>query len=192
MTVNILSEGLNLQKKQTSPLRQNKSIRHPARLLGFWILTVESGSGWGLWTTCVHTCSVRIWGGRQWEDISHTLCSHQWCSYVGIFERKTFCYLIQSVVGRHSHSVGVLHEPFSQESKQAVCVHDLNLPPVDKHTQTHNGKVPCLELPEPLRGSVRAVISLPRSHPQGAGLQRQASGTACCHKLGKFCWRCVR
>lgn len=29
-------------------------------LLGFWILTVESGSGWGLWTTCVQTCSVRI------------------------------------------------------------------------------------------------------------------------------------
>ena len=35
-------------------------------LLGFWIFTVESGSGWGLWTTCVHTCSVRIW---RWEAV---------------------------------------------------------------------------------------------------------------------------
>lgn len=33
--------------------------------LGFWILTEESGSGWGLWTTCVHTCSVRIWHSER-------------------------------------------------------------------------------------------------------------------------------
>lgn len=29
--------------------------------LGFWIFTVESGSGCGLCTTWVHTCSVKIW-----------------------------------------------------------------------------------------------------------------------------------
>lgn len=45
-------------------------------------------------------------------------------------------YLIQSVVGGHSHSVSVQHEPLSQQSKEAVRVHDLHLPPVDKHTQT--------------------------------------------------------
>lgn len=104
-----------------------------------------------------------------------------------------FCYLVQGVVGRHGHGVGVQHEPLSQESKEAMCVHDLHLPPVDKHTQTHrhNGKVACLELPKPLKGSVSAVSLLPYCHPQGAGLWRQVSGTACCHKLGEFRWRCV-
>lgn len=106
-----------------------------------------------------------------------------------------FRYLVKSVVDRHSHSVGVKHESLSQESKEAVCVHDLHLPPVDKHTHTHthrhNGKVACLELPKPLNGSVSAVSFLPCSHPQGAGLWRQVSRTACCHKLGEICWRCV-
>ena len=51
--------------------------------------------------------------------------------------RKLFCYLVQSVVGRHGHSVGVQHEPLSQEGEETVCVHDLHLPPVDKHTHTH-------------------------------------------------------
>lgn len=52
-------------------------------------------------------------------------------------ERKMLCYLVQSVVGRDGHSVGVQHEPLSQESEEAVRVHDLHLPPVDKHTITH-------------------------------------------------------
>lgn len=73
------------------------------------------------------------------EKTSVTLSVHrdQRCSNVGTFERKMFCYLVQSVVGRHGHSVGVQHEPLSQQSEEAVCVHDLHLPPVDKHTQTH-------------------------------------------------------
>lgn len=48
-----------------------------------------------------------------------------------------FCYFVESVVDRHRHSAGVQHEPLSQESKEAVCVHDLHLPPVDKHKRTH-------------------------------------------------------
>lgn len=45
-----------------------------------------------------------------------------------------FVYLVQSVVDRHRHSVGVHHEPLSQQSEEAVCVHDLHLPPVDTYT----------------------------------------------------------
>lgn len=47
---------------------------------------------------------------------------------------EMICYLIQSVVSCHGHTVGVQHELLSQESKETVCVHDLHLPPVDART----------------------------------------------------------
>lgn len=97
-------------------------------LLGFWIFTVESGSRWGVWTTCVHTCSVRIWGGVERRP------SHTWHTKNRYSRGETICYLIQSIVSCHGHSVGVQHELLSQKSKEAVCVHDLHLPPVDAPT----------------------------------------------------------
>lgn len=74
--------------------------------------------------------------GTNETSVTYSVHRDQWCRNVEILERKMFCYLVQSVVGRHGHSVGVQHEPLSQESKEAVCVHDLHLPPVDKHTHT--------------------------------------------------------
>lgn len=47
-------------------------------------------------------------------------------------------YLIQSVVGGDGDSVGVHHQPLSQQCEQTVCVHDLHLPPVGKYTQDAN------------------------------------------------------
>lgn len=102
-------------------------------LLGFWILTVESGSRWGVWTTCVHTCSVRIWG--RWRDACHTLGTHTHTQKEKRYSRvETFCYLKQSIVSCRGHSVGVQQELLSQKRKEAVCVHDLHLPPVDAPT----------------------------------------------------------
>lgn len=66
---------------------------------------------------------------------SHILCEEN--NIFGTFEGKALRYLVQGVVGGHGHSVSVQHEPLSQESKEAVCVHDLHLPPVDKHRRTH-------------------------------------------------------
>lgn len=105
-------------------------------------------------------------------------------------EKKTFCYLIQSVICCNRHSAGVQHQPLTQKSKKAVCVHYLHLPSVDTQTHRHNGTVVCLELPKPQKSE--STISLhPFCNPQGARLRRQVSGSACWHKLGKFCRRCV-
>lgn len=128
-------------------------------------------------------------GRSEKTSVQHSVLKNQWCTSAGTFERRMCCYLVESVVGCQCHSVGVQHEPLSQKGKEAVCVHDLHLPPVDKHTQTHRRmmvKVACLELPKPLKGSVSAVSLLPSSHPRGASLWGQVSGTACCHKLGEF------
>ena len=116
-------------------------------LLGFWILTVESGSGWGLWTTWVQTCSVRICTERQTETHGQRM-NGRWLNAPAITtqnkieraslhedHRKT--YLIQSVVGGDGDGVGVHHQPLPQQCEQAVCVHDLHLPSAGKHTHRH-------------------------------------------------------
>lgn len=46
-------------------------------------------------------------------------------------------YLVQCVVGRYWHRVGVQHESLSQKCKKTVCVHDFNLSPVETATHTH-------------------------------------------------------
>lgn len=80
----------------------------------------ESGAGGGEKTRRSHTLYTET---KDAVELAH-------------LRGKMLCYLIQSVVGRHGHSVSVQHEPLSQQSKEAVCVHDLHLPPVEKHTQT--------------------------------------------------------
>lgn len=97
------------------------------------------------WVLNLH-CGV----GIEMRGVNY-LCAHLLCQDLGEVERhpshtwhtktrysrgETICYLIQSIVSCHGHSVGVQHELLSQKSKEAVCVHDLHLPPVDAPTYT--------------------------------------------------------
>lgn len=53
--------GQALIYSHTSPHNHHVIVKSGICSLGFWIFTVESGSGCGLCTTWVHTCSVNIW-----------------------------------------------------------------------------------------------------------------------------------